>query len=137
MKTIIALLISALILLCFSGNSFAAGINIKEGMWQLETSMTIPGMPHKMPSTTFTQCITKATLIPPVNKEDGCQIQDQSINGNTLTYTMVCSHDGDTTTGHGSFNYSYDKMSGQLEITTNGMQFITSYQGKWTGPCQQ
>lgn len=136
MKIITAILTSAVMLLCCYGAAFADNINLKEGMWQLTTTMEIPGMPHKMPGGTFTQCLTKENLTPPVNKDKGCQITNQTVNNNTLNYTMVCNHDGETTSGQGSFSYNNDTMSGRMEITANGMHIITTYSGKWIGPCQ-
>lgn len=136
MKTIPALLAVTLILLCCSTSVFANNIDLKEGLWQITTTMEIPGMPHKMPGTTITQCLTQKDITPPVNQDENCHIEDQKINGNTVSYKMVCNQDGETTSGTGTFSYDDDKMTGRMEVNAGGMNIITSYSGKWVGPCR-
>lgn len=136
MKRIIVLLITTVLLVCCSTSIFASSIDLKEGMWQITTTMEIPGMPHKMPGTSFTQCLTQKDIMPPVNQDDHCQIQDQSISGNTVNYKMVCNQDGETTSGTGSFSYNNDTMTGRMEVDAGGMKIITSYSGTWVGPCR-
>ncbi len=136
MKTVFALLTTTLILLCFSTSIFASDIDLKEGMWEMTTTMEIPGMPHKMPGTSFTQCLTKKDIMPPVHQSDNCQIKDQKISGNNVSYKIVCNHEGETSSGTGTFSYDNDKMTGRMEVNTGDMNIITSYSGQWIGPCR-
>ena len=136
MKLLTTVFLAILTLCCLGTSVFASDINFKAGLWKLTTNMEIPGMPHKMPGTTFTDCLTKDNLTPPVNEDGGCQIKNQQTTGNTTSYTMVCTQDGQTSTGQGSFTYDYDEMSGKVEIDHAGMKMITTYSGKWIGECK-
>jgi hypothetical protein len=93
-------------------------------------------MPHKMPGTTFTQCLTKKDIMPPVHQNENCQISDQAISDNTVSYKMVCNQDGEISSGSGTFNYADDKMTGKMEINAGDMNIITRYTGAWVGPCK-
>jgi len=119
-----------------STSVFASSINLKEGLWQIDTTMEMTGMPHKMPGASFTQCLSKQDVIPPVNQDNNCQIKDQKIDGNSISYNMVCHQDDEVTTGSGKFSYDNDKMTGRMEINAGGMNIITTYSGQWIGPCR-
>lgn len=135
MRTIHATLLLTIAIFLLSNTTFASQINIKEGQWEITTTMEIAGMPHKMPGMTFTECLTNNDIIPQGTPEDGCTITDQHIDGNTAYYAMACDRDGETTTSNGSFTYDNDKMSGKMDITHAEMHMSTTYSGKWIGPC--
>ncbi|RPJ77906.1 MAG: DUF3617 family protein, partial [Deltaproteobacteria bacterium] len=50
--------------------------NLKEGKWEVTTTMEMPGMPMQLPPFTYTQCITKSDLVP----ENTQQQQQQNEN---------------------------------------------------------
>jgi len=99
------LFISFAILLTTVSFSFAAsGTNMKEGLWEITSTMKMQGM--NMPSHTHTQCITKNDFVPKSSQPgQECTISDYKIEGNTVTWTLKCSTQGGEMNGTGRITY--------------------------------
>lgn len=114
--------------------------DMQEGLWQITTTMEMPGMPMKMPPMTHTQCITKNDLVPQTQQQPGqqCQVSNLKMIGNTVSYDVVCKTQNDEMKGHGEATYSGGSMSGSMTMTLTsqgGAQMTYRYTGKRTGPC--
>jgi hypothetical protein len=125
-------IIAALLFLFFAQLSFAAP-NMEDGLWEITTTVDMPGMPSK--SFTQTSCLTKEKAVPQT-AESGCTIKDMKIQGNTITWTVVCKEGTST----GKVTYSGTTMEGFTETTvkTNGntMTIKSRMKGKRIGPCK-
>jgi hypothetical protein len=90
------------ILLAAVSFSFAAsGSNMKEGLWEITSTVKMQGM--NMPSHTHTQCITKNDLVPKSSQPgQECTISDYKIEGNTVTWSIQCSTQGGDMKGTGN-----------------------------------
>ncbi len=42
----------------------SAGVDMKDGKWEITTQMEMPGMPMAMPAFTHTQCMTSEQNVP-------------------------------------------------------------------------
>lgn len=109
MKKIAILIAAALLVPCvlFAGP-------IKAGKWEVTMEMEMPGMPMKMPPTTFTHCITKEQAEKPEAPQGGphghkgesdCKVVDYKLEGNTASYKMNCEK---------------QKMTGDVTMTFKG-----------------
>jgi len=80
--------------------------DIKEGKWEITAKMEMPGMPMEMPAVIFTQCMTAQDNIP-VNKNElrDCKILSSSTDGNTATWIMQCTQDGENIESRGTLTY--------------------------------
>jgi hypothetical protein len=113
-----------------------SGPHMQEGLWEITTELEMPGMPMKMPPTTFTQCIKKDQMVPMDEKPDQkCKIKDVSTKGNTTRWTVECSEAGGQMTGKGMVTYHGDKMEGNMSMQTQGMTMTSRYKGRRVGAC--
>ena len=124
----------ALVFLFSAGLCFAAP-NMEEGLWELTTTVDMPGMGLK--SFTSTSCLTKEKAVPQT-AESGCTIKDMKTQGNTVTWTVVCKEGMSTSTG--KVTYAGSTMDGVVEttVTTGGrtMTMKSTMKGKRIGPCK-
>ena len=82
----------ALILLYSAGTAHSAGIDMKEGDWEIstETSMAMEGMSMPSMSNKSTYCLTREDPVPKSEKDKDCRIVKQKVVGNTVSWRMVC-----------------------------------------------
>ena len=127
-------IIAAVVFVFFTGISFAAP-NMEDGLWEITTTVDMPGMPSK--SFTHTTCLTKEKAVPHT-AESGCTIKDMKTQGDTVTWTVVC-REG-MSTSKGKVTYAGTTMEGAIETTvkTNEqtMTMKSTMKGKRIGPCK-
>jgi hypothetical protein len=113
-----------------------SSLDIEEGQWEITSSVKMQGM--TIPPMTFSQCITKEDAIPrnEASGQDACKVTDQSIVGDTVSWTMVCSGQGGEMKGKGKITYHGDRFEGQMSTESMGMVMLTEMKGKRIGPCQ-
>lgn len=139
-------LIVIVFLFLFSG-SVMAGPNMKEGKWEITTTMKMqmPGMPFNMPprTTKHTQCITKENMLPETkqNSEEECKMKNRKIKGNTITWVIECKGPEGTTRGEGKITYKGDTFKGIMKMKMeggemSGMELVHHMNGRWIGDCQ-
>jgi hypothetical protein len=131
MKTSICVI--AVLLFLFSASLSFSAPNMEDGLWEMTSTVDIPGMPSR--SFTHTTCLTKEKAVPQT-AESGCTIKDVKTQGNTVTWTVVC-REG---TSKGKVTYRGTTMDGVTETTveTNGKSITmkTSMKGKRIGSCK-
>ncbi len=125
--------IIAMSLFLFSAALSYAAPNMEEGLWEMTTTVDMPGMPSK--PFIHTTCLTKEKAVPQT-AESGCTIKDMKTQGNTVTWTVVCKEGTST----GKVTYAGTTMEGFTETTvkTNGntMTMKSRMKGKRIGPCK-
>ena len=73
----------------------AGSVDMKDGLWEITTTAEMAGMPFQIPPMTFTQCITQQDLVPQeAQSSNECSMTDNRINGNTVTWSVVCKGEG-------------------------------------------
>ncbi|MBU0946349.1 MAG: DUF3617 domain-containing protein [Proteobacteria bacterium] len=118
--------------------AFAAGsINMEEGLWEISSTINMPGM--IMPPTTFTQCISKEELVPH-NHQPGqdCTMDKVIQQGDRVTWTLRCDTPGGTMHGQGSITYKGTTFSGDMKMLIDahqGMHMNSRMEGRRIGPC--
>ena len=126
-----------IILLCGAGTARSAGIDMKEGDWEItsETSMTMEGM--SMPSTPSksTYCLTREDPVPKSDKGKDCRIVKQKVTGNTVSWRMECKK-GE---GEGEISYHGTTYKGffKMKMVEDGQTMTMNMKlaGKYLGPC--
>jgi hypothetical protein len=118
----------------------APAINMQDGQWEMTTQMNMPGMPaNAHPPITATTCISKSDPIPQPKEQQktDCKITDKSINGNTVTFAMVCPN----MTMKSVSTYAGTTFEGtnQMTIKQGGKDMVMNavVKGKYIGPCPQ
>jgi hypothetical protein len=133
------------LLILASALSFGAAplhADIGEGNWEMDVTVTMPGLPPGGQSVKQNHCLRAEDGRDPAklfgDPGAGCQFTDRSDTGSMYRFKIVCS--GATKVdGTGEVNYSRDTMNGQivLNMTNQGqsVQTRTSIKARRTGPC--
>jgi hypothetical protein len=132
------LFLATVVSLIFAVPAFAAP-NYQEGLWEMTTTVNMPGMPKEMMRPMKNQvCMTKDNAVPqPKEKgEQQCKMTDQKTVGNKVSWTMTCKNG---TVSKGDITYSKTSFSGtQTTVTNQGgkpMTMKSTMSGKYLGPC--
>jgi len=121
------------------GSSYCiAAEGIRDGLWEVTTSMEMPGMPAKMKPTSMKHCYSKEDVKDQkkvvAGKNKDCSVSDYAVSGNKVTWKMKCTgqsagtYSGETVFGKDSYN-SIMKMKTQGHVMTMKMA------GKRVGNC--
>ena len=126
-------IIATFLFLFFAGLSFAAP-NIEDGLWEITTTIDMPGMPSR--SFTNTSCLTREKAVPQTT-DSSCTLKDVKTQGDTVTWTVVCKE----ATSKGRVTYARTTMEGAFETTVKSegqpMTIKSIMKGKRIGPCNQ
>jgi hypothetical protein len=133
-KTLAVAIVWLASIICAQADS---GPKVHEGLWEITVEVEMPGMPMKMPPSTYTQCIKKDRAIP-MDEKPGqqCKPADIKTSGNTVTWTMACTTAGGPMTGKGRITYHDDRMEGTMSMRSQGMTMISHYKGHRIGACE-
>jgi hypothetical protein len=126
---------------------FPAQVNMHEGKWELTMETKMEGLPFQMPVVpyTTTECITKDDLVPKnrVQKDQKCEVLDQKITGNKVSWKVKCVDTRGTSEGEGEITYRGDSYSGRMRtkiVDNNSKQVMTSVttmKGRRIGDCSK
>jgi hypothetical protein len=123
--------ITAAVFFLFSAKLAFAVPNVEDGLWEITSTVNMPGMPSK--SFTNTTCLTKEKAVPQTTQSE-CTMKDVKTQGNTVTWTVVCK--GGMSTSTGKVTYAGSTMDGVVETTTSGKTMTMKMKGKRIGPCK-
>ena len=111
----------------------------KAGKWQTTMKVEMPGMPMQMPAITHEVCVTPEEAEKPEpprsQRTQECKISDYKIEGNTVSWKMVC--EKSKMTGDGKITYSADSYEGEMHAKMGDQQVTTHYSGKRIGDCDK
>lgn len=111
----------------------AEGLPIRDGLWQ--TTMRNPMTGER----TSRECLKDAVLDPQsmLEGQDDCQMTEQALDGNTLTFTMVCA--GNSGTAAGRMFVEGDQGNGeitmQFDMGGREMNMTMSWDAVRVGDC--
>lgn len=130
------LVIAALAILSLPISGFAAD-TMREGYWELITTMEMPGMPMKMPATTVKHCYTKEDVKDQkktITTDKNCTVTDLKQSGNKVTWKMKCTgeHAG---TFSGETVYRGDAYDSTMKMQTQGQTMNMKINAKRVGNC--
>ena len=113
---------------------------IKPGLWEIKGTTTNPFSGSK--SFSSEECMKEDSIGPGTMMkgmpENACEV-NSNVSGNTITYDMHCSMQGQQMTGNGSFTVNGDTAQGEMTMrsSVSGQTFeMTSVSsGKRIGDC--
>lgn len=111
---------------------FAAEVDIIPGMW--ETTMTRTNSMTGQPITeTNTECVKETKFDPSSMLEgtDGCQLVDEDLSGDTLTFKMECNMQGSQASIDGMFQADGQTGRGNMDMTVNAGGMSMSMNMNW------
>lgn len=110
----------------------------KVGLWQVTTTMKMPGMPSASQTYTSQHCMTadevKMNKMPTGSNAD-CKMVNEKTDGHSFSGDMVCTGRA-TGNGHIQVNYDTDThYAGQMTMTSTAdgqtMHMANTFEGKW------
>ncbi|MCL7929822.1 DUF3617 domain-containing protein [Halomonas llamarensis] len=118
--------------------------NLTPGDWEfvsvtsIEADMQIPDQ-----TDTDRQCITQEELDSAdfgfIEEEEGCELLNQDISADGLSYSMVCRADGGEANIEGEMRFMGERVEGDVEIFTQSpmgeMTMNTHIEGERVGDC--
>jgi hypothetical protein len=131
------------ILICaiflFSAVSWA--IDFNPGKYEISSKVEIPGMSVTIPPQTITECMTEQDLVLKNNTPNqNCEIKDVKEVGNTISWKMKCTQEGQTIKSSGQIDYAGNSFKGTIIMNmgtqTGNMTTTTIIEGKRIGECQ-
>jgi hypothetical protein len=133
MKRIFIALLCTLVL---PAASFAADM-MRDGYWELTTTMDMPGMPMKMPPTTIKHCYTREDVKDEkktITTDKNCTVTDMKRSGNKITWKMTC-----TGKNAGEFSgetvYKGDVFDSSMKMLSQKQAMNMTIKGKRLGNC--
>jgi len=125
-----------------TASTFADGIPIKPGKWEMNSTVKAPTMPEPTLSTMM-QCLTEDQLSPEAMASEGlpenCTMKATQIDGDTMTWGMNCPIGATEMVGTWKATSTGKTISGQGEVTSsfNGQKFKMemSWEGRYIGDC--
>ncbi len=127
-----ALIVMILFLSTLLPSSALTATNMHLGLWEITSTLEMPGMAFAMPASTHTQCITSEYLVPQEQQEnDKCKMIENSSNRDTVTWKVKCESEGGTMNSQGMIEYHGDTFKGTVQTT--GSQMPSGMTQKMTG----
>ncbi len=141
MVKVILLVIASINFMSLSAYSSSASdaINMNEGRWEITTTMEMANLPFQIPPMSHTTCLTKNDLIPQdneQNRDEDCKVTEQSVKGNTVSWTIVCNTDEGKTTSSGTITYKGNSFTGKINMQMPGTGTVSQkLAGRRLGSC--
>jgi len=133
----LAVVLFALILVCVGATAHSAGVDMKEGEWEMssETSMTMGAMSMPPTASRSTYCLSREDMVPKSEKEKDCRIVKQRVVGSTVSWRIECRN----SEGEGEITYRGSTYKGNFRMKTvedgQTMTMNMKMSGKYLGPC--
>jgi hypothetical protein len=130
--------LAALCILALPAAALAAD-GMREGLWEITSSMEMPGMPVKMKPTVMKRCYSKADVADRkkviASRDKNCTVTDMKHSGNKVNWTMKCTgQNAGTMTGETVF--SDDSYASVMKMNTQGHKMTMKVKGKRLGNCE-
>jgi hypothetical protein len=128
--------ITTLVLCALPALCSAADV-MRDGYWEMTSTMEMPGMPMQMPPTKIKHCYTKEEVKDPttaVNTDKNCKVTDLKHSGNKVTWKMKCTGErsgefsGDTV-------FKKDSYVSNMKMSSEGMTIKMQVNAKRLGDC--
>ena len=129
-------------LLLVSPPTWAEGLPVEPGMWEMVSTVHMPMMPEPRTETT-TECVEKSEIsMEDMGTEDmdpGCTFEQQLLEANTMKWSFDCPVEGGTSHGEWEATSSGDTVIGEGVITVSfqgqSMEMTMNWEGKRVGDC--
>jgi len=111
----------------------AAEIELNPGLW--ETTMTRTNPMTGQPATeTNTECVKDKIFNPAdmMQGAEGCDLVDDNLDGDTLTYRMKCNMQGNQSIIDGRFQTDGQSGKGNMDISINAGVMQINMNMNWT-----
>lgn len=115
---------------------FAADI-MRDGYWEIISTMEMPGMPMKMAPTKIKHCYSKEDVKDQkktISTDKNCTVTDLKQSGNKVTWKMKCTGQN-AGTFSGETVYKVDAYDSTMKMQTQGHTMNMKVKAKRLGNC--
>lgn len=115
---------------------FAAD-TMRDGYWELVSTMEMPGMPMKMPPTTVKHCFTQEDVKDQkktISTDKNCSVTDLNQSGNKVTWKMKCTGKN-AGTFSGETVYKGDVYDSTMKMQSEGHTMNMKINARRIGNC--
>jgi len=114
-----------------------AADSMKPGLWEITTSMEMPGMPFQPPPQTVRHCYTPQEVKEqPVPKDEQCKVTDLKSSGSKVSWKLECTGEA-AGKGEGEITYQGDSAyEGKSRMQTQRMTMSMKYKARRLGDCK-
>ncbi|OJA05051.1 DUF3617 family protein [Halomonas sp. QHL1] len=132
-------------LVAFPMVALAETPNVTPGEWEFVSTTSVTGE-MEIPDQTETerQCISQEELEGAefgfIEEEEGCELLDQELTEDGLSYSMVCRAEGGEATIDGEMRFMGERIEGSVDILTQSpmgeLSMNTVIEGEYLGECE-
>jgi Protein of unknown function (DUF3617) len=131
-------LFATVALTLFSGTAVFAAPDMREGKWEITSTIDMPGMPMKIPPTVISHCYTKDDIKDEkrvvAGKNSDCTVTDVKKSGNKVSWKMKC-----TGKSKGTFDgetiFGKDSYTSTMNMKSEGRSMTTKVKARRIGAC--
>lgn len=132
---------SVLICAIFLLSAVSWAVDFNPGEYEIISKVEMAGMPLTLPPQTTTECMTEEDLIIKDETSDqDCEIKEVKEVGNTISWKMKCTQEGQTIDSSGRITYAGNSFKGTILVNmvtqAGNMTATTIMEGKRIGKCQ-
>lgn len=99
-----------------TGLAHADSLPITPGLWEITSTRDNP-MTGQQQTQTDQECIVEDRFDPIARMgDDGCQVTNSDLDGNTLTFDLSCNMQGGQGTMHGVYTIDGDRGEGEMTM---------------------
>lgn len=139
-KTFLESFLYALLVFFLSNVAYSEGVNIKYGLWETKSTVTMPiggGTQEHVSQDCIEEDITTPEQL--MKNAQNCEITDKEIADNSMHWTVKCLNADIEMIGQGELHSTETTYTGSMEITAsiNGQDVVmnTNWEGKYIGKC--
>ena len=114
-----------------------AATNMRDGYWEMTTTMEMPGMPMQIPPTQMKHCFTKEDVKDQkktIAGNENCTVTDLKETGNKVTWKMKCSGEG-AGESSGETVFNGDSFQTNMKMQAEGQDMVMNVKAKRIGDC--
>ncbi len=132
-----AVLLCGFFLLTTAGG--ASGAGMKAGLWEINSTMEMPGLPFQPPPTTITHCYTSEDVKSNermVPQQGDCKVTEFKRTGGKITWKILCTGE-QKGSGSGEMTFKGDSAyEGTMTFRTDEMTMTSRYKARRLGDCK-
>ena len=125
--------------LVLTAAGMANGAGMKPGLWEINSTIEMPGLPFQPPPTTITHCYTSEDVKnneKMVPQQSDCKVTEFKSTGNKMTWQLVCTGE-QKGSGSGEMIFKGDSAyEGMMTFRTDEMSMTNRYKARRLGDCK-
>ena len=94
----------------------AAELDMVDGHWETIVQVQIQGSNFPVPAIKSSRCLTRDDPVPNAQSNMRCQVSEQTVSGNDVSWRVRCGDDKATMNGAGKVTYAGESFTGEMDM---------------------